>query len=79
MVHRSPIFALADKYIDELAAMNPITATNLGIKDYDDRLPDYSRAASEAQADHFQSTLNQLDHLTPIDDIDRISAAVFKE
>ena len=79
MVHRSPIFALADKYIDELAAMNPITATNLGIKGYDDRLPDYSLAASEAQADHFQSTLNQLDHLTPIDDIDRISAAVFKE
>ena len=79
MTHRSAIFALADKYIDELAAINPITATNLGISGHDDKLPDYSLAGSQSQENHFRNTLSALKKLTPLDDVDRIAAEVFKE
>lgn len=79
MTHRSAIFALADKYIDELATINPITATNLGIPGHDDKLPDYSLAGSQLQENHFRNTLSALKKLTPIDDVDRIAAEVFKE
>lgn len=42
----SPIFDLANRYIDESAALDPCTATGRGIPGYDHLLTDYSPTAS---------------------------------
>ncbi len=77
--HRSPIFELSDRYISELAALSPITATFLGIAGNDHRLDDFSLAGSERRADLIRSTLQDLSSLMPQDDIDRIAKDVMSE
>ena len=77
--HRSPIFELADSYVEHAARTNPETATMLGITGYDHLLDDYSLEAMEAEAAFRNQTLATLKALEPIDDIDRISAAVMAE
>lgn len=76
---RSPIFELSDRYISEVAALSPITATFLGIPGYDDKLDDFSLAASEMRADLARRTLQELSLLEPQDEIDRIAKEVMYE
>jgi len=76
---RSAIFALADSYIERLAALNPIAATMYGIKGHDHALPDFSLNGTAAQASLARSTLAELNLIAPIDDIDRIAATVMSE
>src|SRR5438552_2228074 len=38
----SPVYAIADRYIDELAALDPLEATDMGVAGYDDTLTDLS-------------------------------------
>lgn len=77
--NRSPIFEISDRYISELAAVSPITATFLGIPGYDDKLDDFSLAGSEKRADLIRKTLQELSSLGPRDDIDRIAKEVMVE
>ncbi len=79
MPSRSPIFDLSDRYISELAAVSPITATYLGIPGYDDKLDDFSLAGSERRADLIRRTLQNLSLLEPQDDVDRIARDVMME
>jgi uncharacterized protein (DUF885 family) len=53
--------AIADRYVDALAELDPVIALHLGVKPGDDRLPDYSPAGLEALADLARSTLAELD------------------
>ncbi|MBC7464054.1 MAG: DUF885 domain-containing protein [Actinobacteria bacterium] len=76
---RSPIFALADTYISESAALSPIGASFLGITEYDDKLDDFSLAGWHKKAEHVRGTLEKLAALNPIDDVDRIAKAVMLE
>lgn len=77
--HRSEIFALADRYIDESAAFSPINSTFLGIPGRDHELDDFSLAAAEKAANHTRETLAKLHDLSPIDEIDRIARDVMVE
>ncbi|MGW2489962.1 DUF885 domain-containing protein [Streptomyces sp. NPDC001606] len=52
---------VADAYVDDLIALDPVTGTYLGVKESSSRLPDYSPAGQEALAGLARATLAKLD------------------
>ncbi|WP_225839142.1 DUF885 domain-containing protein [Streptomyces sp. NK08204] len=52
---------VADAYVDDLIALDPITGTYLGVPDSSSKLPDYSPAGQEARAELARATLVKLD------------------
>ncbi|MFG3094695.1 DUF885 domain-containing protein [Streptomyces sp. NPDC048202] len=52
---------VADAYVDDLIALDPVTGTYLGVRESSSRLPDYSPAGQDALADLARSTLARLD------------------
>ena len=79
MTYRSEIFELSDSYIDQSAAMSPMSCTYLG-KDVDqDKLDDLSIAGMAKAATLTRQVLKKLQVLTPIDEIDRIAKTVMEE
>ncbi|MEU2063996.1 DUF885 domain-containing protein [Streptomyces sp. NPDC013455] len=52
---------VADAYVDDLIALDPVTGTYLGVKESSSRLPDYSPAGQEALAELIRGTLAKLD------------------
>ncbi|MFJ2647791.1 DUF885 domain-containing protein [Streptomyces sp. NPDC087420] len=52
---------VADAYVDELIALDPITGTYLGVAESSRRLPDFSPAGQQALADLARTTLARLD------------------
>ena len=79
MTYRSEIFELSDSYIDQSAAMSPMSCTYLG-KDVDqDKLDDLSIAGMAKAATLTREVLKKLHGLTPIDEIDRIAKTVMEE
>ena len=79
MTHRSPIFEISDVYIDQEAALSPMSCTYLGNGLNQDKLDDFSIAAAEVSANLTRETLKKLASLEPIDEIDRIAKAVMTE
>ncbi len=59
---------LADRYVEAVCDLDPITATSLGSRPGDDRLPDFSPAGLEAEADLDRRTLGEMDALGASDD-----------
>ncbi|MFE6363036.1 DUF885 domain-containing protein [Streptomyces sp. NPDC057806] len=53
--------AVADAYVDDLIALDPVTGTYLGVKESSSRLPDLSPAGQEALAELARATLVRLD------------------
>ncbi|GHH85053.1 hypothetical protein GCM10018793_51530 [Streptomyces sulfonofaciens] len=53
--------AVADAYVDELIALDPVAGTYLGVKESSAELPDYSPAGHEARAELARRTLARLD------------------
>ncbi|MBK5222059.1 MAG: DUF885 domain-containing protein [Acidimicrobiia bacterium] len=75
----SPVYRIADRFIDEVAAIDPIAATSWGIPGHDDRLPDLS-PDGEAESDALgQRTLAQLAEAPIESDRDRVAAAFMTE
>ncbi|WP_229067655.1 DUF885 domain-containing protein [Actinoplanes sp. DH11] len=56
---------IADRYVDEWAALNPTGATAVGISGYDDRTDDLSPEGFAAQAELIRRTVNELDVTEP--------------
>ncbi|MFF3877748.1 DUF885 domain-containing protein [Streptomyces sp. NPDC001978] len=52
---------IADAYVDELIALDPVIGTYLGVKESASRLPDFSPAGQEATAELARATLARLD------------------
>ncbi|MEU2054430.1 DUF885 domain-containing protein [Streptomyces bungoensis] len=52
---------VADAYVDDLIALDPVTGTYLGVRESSSRLPDYSPAGQEALAELARVTLGKLD------------------
>ncbi|MFH8290285.1 DUF885 domain-containing protein [Streptomyces sp. NPDC018059] len=52
---------VADTYVDELIALDPITGTYLGVEESNSRLPDTSPAGQDALARLARTTLDRLD------------------
>jgi uncharacterized protein (DUF885 family) len=75
----SPVFRLAHRYVDDLAALDPILATTIGVVGYDDRLTDYSPDGIEAREALDREVLVQLSLLQPEERFDRLAAAYLTE
>ncbi|EGX58697.1 hypothetical protein SZN_16305 [Streptomyces zinciresistens K42] len=52
---------IADAYVDDLIALDPVTGTYLGVQESNSRLPDLSPAGQEAVAELQRATLARLD------------------
>ncbi|MFC7991163.1 DUF885 domain-containing protein [Streptomyces pilosus] len=74
---------VADAYVDELVALDPITGTFLGVKESSSRLPDLSPAGQEALAGLGRATLARLDEAERLpgadSDIERRCARLLRE
>jgi uncharacterized protein (DUF885 family) len=57
---RHPVFALADRYVDEHAALRPVDATFAGVDGHDHRWGDLSPDGLEARADLLRRTRDEL-------------------
>lgn len=75
----SRINDLADRYVDELAALHPIAATYLGIEGYDHLLPDLSPDGYAAVADHDRRTRAELDAAEPATEAERVAKEAMLE
>lgn len=70
---------VANAYIEEMAAADPIAATMWGVSGHDDRLPDLSPAGLEERASLQRSALRGLASALTDTDIDRVASEVMTE
>ncbi|MPZ28074.1 MAG: DUF885 family protein [Micromonosporaceae bacterium] len=70
---------LADRYVDELAALHPLAATYLGIPGHDHRLTDLSPDGFAALADHARRTLADLATMPPENEAERVAKEAMTE
>ena len=75
----SPIYELADRYVDRSAALDPIVATSRGVIGHDAEMTDYSPEGQAARTTLDRQTLSELSPLRPADEADRIAAEVMRE
>lgn len=75
----SPVYAIADRYIAEAAALNPIAATSWGVPGHDDRMPDLSPAGEEQVDALHARTIADLDAAPITSDRDRVARALMAE
>jgi uncharacterized protein (DUF885 family) len=71
--------AVADNYLDEFAALDPVEATYLGIAGHDDRLPDYTPDWWQGRSELRRRTLGRLDAVEVVDSTDRVTIAALRE
>jgi uncharacterized protein (DUF885 family) len=69
---------LADELTDAIFDANPIEATVLGIRDRDDRLPDFSEVGEEAIRARVAGILARAGDVVPAGDGDRVTLAVVR-
>ncbi|MGZ8998885.1 MAG: DUF885 family protein, partial [Allosphingosinicella sp.] len=62
--------SLMDEHYQWLLRENPVDATSLGVRDYDNRIQDLSPQARERRVREAQAFLDRLDHI-PADQLDR--------
>lgn len=70
---------IADAYVDAVTELDPITATYLGVRTGQDRLPDFTPAGLEAQAELARRTLADIDAAEVPDDDERRCARLLRE
>ena len=75
----SAVYRLSDDYIERSAALDPGTATYLGIAGHDHEMTDFSPAGHASRAELDRSTLAALNALPADSDDDRLAAGVLRE
>ncbi|TML30962.1 MAG: DUF885 domain-containing protein, partial [Actinobacteria bacterium] len=70
---------LADRYVDEWAALDPIGATYVGISGYDHDLTDLSPEGYAAQAELERRTLAELATVEPAGEGERVAKEAMQE
>ena len=75
----SGIFRLSDDYVLKVAALDPSSATYMGIPGYDHLMTDFSPAGCDARNRLDLETLAALDALPAETDDDRLAAGVLRE
>ncbi len=70
---------IADQYVDRIAALDPVLASEAGIAGHDDEMTDFSPEGTAAVADLARATLVELD-AAPVDgERDRVALAVMRD
>ena len=70
---------VSDTYIEEMAALDPISATSWGVSGYDHLLPDFSPEGLEERAGLQRRAVRLLAQAPQRSDADRIAAEVMAE
>jgi len=73
------VYALADQYVERIAALDPVHATFIGIRGYDAELTDYSPTAAAARNELARATLSELSRQKPATDAERLAGDVMRE
>jgi uncharacterized protein (DUF885 family) len=71
--------AVAERYLDTFAALDPCAATEMGIVGHDDDITDYSPDGVTARVDAARATLRELDGVRAEDDVDTVTIAAMRE
>jgi uncharacterized protein (DUF885 family) len=79
MPSHSRIHEISDRYVDDIARLNPIGATYIGIDGYEDQMTDFSPDATRARGELLATAVRDAEAATPADDADRVAQAVFVE
>jgi uncharacterized protein (DUF885 family) len=75
----SRIDDLANAYVDDWAALNPIGATSVGIPGYDDQLDDFTPDGYAARTDLNRRTLGTLADVEPATESERVAQEAMQE
>jgi uncharacterized protein (DUF885 family) len=75
----SEVFEIAERYVEAVAALDPVSATGAGIAGHDHEMTDYSPAGADERARLDRDTLAALATAPQSEDRDRIAATVMAE
>ncbi|MGV0580984.1 DUF885 domain-containing protein [Mycolicibacterium elephantis] len=75
----SAVDAVAERYLEVFAALDPCAATEMGITGHDDDITDYSPTGVAARADAAREALRALESAQPTDDVDHVTIAAMRE
>ena len=75
----SRVYEIADGYVDRFAALDPVSATAVGIDGHDGEMTDYSPDGAAAHAELARETLRSLGDAAEGDDRDRVAAGLVRE
>ena len=73
------VHEICDRFVDDLAELDPIAATALGIPGGEEQLTDYSPEGHRARADLSRRALARVSAARPADESERVAQAVFEE
>ena len=79
MTTNSPVYGLAEEYVERFAALDPLGATGDGITGHDHEMTDFSPDGAAERAEHDRATLRALAAADLTTDADRIAAEVMRE
>src|SRR5262245_17656798 len=71
--------AVAERYLDAFASLDPCAATEMGIVGHDDDITDYSPDGVAARVDAARSALRELDGTPATDNVDHVTVAAMRE
>src|SRR5438445_12658315 len=75
----SSVFEIADRYVDQLAALEPLMATSMGIPGHEREMPDLSPAGPARVAELNRKTSAELTKAPTESEADRIAREVTLE
>jgi uncharacterized protein (DUF885 family) len=75
----SQVFSLSDRYIDNLAKLDPGLATSLGIVGYDHKMTDFSPSGHAEREQLARRTLAECNSAVADTDDDRLAAGVLRD
>ena len=73
------IFDIADRYVEEVAALSPISATYMGVRGHERELDDFSPDRFDAEAALDRRTLAELDAAAPESESDRVAKETMRD
>ncbi|MDQ1468396.1 MAG: hypothetical protein QOH10_2811 [Actinomycetota bacterium] len=76
---RLGVYDIADRYVEQYAALEPCAATFLGVAGHDHEMTDFSPAAIGERVRLARDTIAALEHAPQDDDDDRLAAAVQRD
>ncbi|MCT7659655.1 DUF885 domain-containing protein [Mycobacterium deserti] len=71
--------AVAERYLEAFAALDPCAATEVGITGHDDDITDYSPEGVAGRVDAAKSALRELEGVNPVDAVDHVTIAAMRE
>lgn len=69
----SQVYDIANDYVERYAALNPLSATSIGVPGYDDKMSDFSPQGADANADLNRQTVAALNAAAVENERDRIA------